>query len=108
MLRSRNHRRTDKFYLDADDGPIVSARVFYAFLASAPTNFSSRCLMDAAATRVSDGRPEMLKRLLGEEEPHELQINKLFSTGPLASTLEVTIISLKSLCTLARRYRVAW
>lgn len=39
MLQSRNHRRTNKLYLDADDGPIVSARVFYAFLVSAPTNF---------------------------------------------------------------------
>jgi hypothetical protein len=37
------------------------------------------------ATRISDGRPVMLKRLLVEEGPHELQINQLFSTEPLAS-----------------------
>jgi serine/threonine protein kinase len=37
------------------------------------------------ATRISDGRPVMLKRLLDEEGPYELQINKLFSTEPLAS-----------------------
>ena len=37
------------------------------------------------AIRISDGRPVVLKRLLDEEGPHELQINKLFSTEPLAS-----------------------
>ena len=37
------------------------------------------------ATRISDGRPVMLKRLLNEEGPYELQINRLFSTEPLAS-----------------------
>ena len=37
------------------------------------------------ATRISDGRPVVLKRLLAEEGPHELQVNRLFSTEPLAS-----------------------
>ncbi len=37
------------------------------------------------ATRISDGRPVVLKRLLREEGPYELRINKLFSTEPLAS-----------------------
>ncbi len=37
------------------------------------------------ATRISDGKPVMLKRLLVKEGPHELQINKLFSAEPLAS-----------------------
>ena len=37
------------------------------------------------ATRISDGRPVMLKRLVREEGPYELEINKLFSTEPLAS-----------------------
>ena len=37
------------------------------------------------ATRISDGRPVMLKRLPREEGPHELEINKLFSTETLAS-----------------------
>ena len=37
------------------------------------------------ATRISDGRPVVLKHLLLEEGPHELQINRLFSTEPLAS-----------------------
>ena len=37
------------------------------------------------ATRISDGRPVMLKMLPIEEGPYELQINKLFSTEPLAS-----------------------
>ena len=38
------------------------------------------------ATRISDGKPVMLKRLLVEEGPHELQINKLFANEPLASS----------------------
>ncbi|KAN0140572.1 Protein kinase-like domain containing protein [Lactarius tabidus] len=42
-----------------------------------------RLCMDA--TRISDGKPVMLKRLLVEEGPHELQINKLFANEPLAS-----------------------
>ncbi len=37
------------------------------------------------ATRISDGKPVMLKRLLVEEGPYEHDINKLFSTEPLAS-----------------------
>jgi hypothetical protein len=37
------------------------------------------------ATRISDGRQVVLKRLLTEEGPYELEINKLFSTEPLAS-----------------------
>jgi hypothetical protein len=37
------------------------------------------------ATRISDGRPVMLKRLPNEEGPYELQINRLFSTEPLSS-----------------------
>jgi hypothetical protein len=37
------------------------------------------------ATRISDGRQVILKRLLTEEGPYELEINKLFSTEPLAS-----------------------
>jgi hypothetical protein len=37
------------------------------------------------ATRISDGRAVMLKRLLREEGPYELQINQLFSTEPLHS-----------------------
>ena len=37
------------------------------------------------ATRISDGRQVILKGLLAEEGPYELEINKLFSTEPLAS-----------------------
>ena len=37
------------------------------------------------ATRISDGRPVMLKKMLSEEGPYELEINKLFSTEPLFS-----------------------
>src|SRR5579863_5339066 len=37
------------------------------------------------ATRISDGRPVMLKMIPFEEGPYELQINRLFSTEPLIS-----------------------
>ena len=46
-------------------------------------SFQRRLCMDA--TRISDNRPVMLKRLLVEEGPHELQNNRLFSAEPLAS-----------------------
>ena len=46
-------------------------------------NFQLRVCMDA--TRISDGRLVMLKRLPSEEGPYELQINRLFSTEPLSS-----------------------
>jgi len=42
-----------------------------------------RACMDA--TRISDGRPVMLKRLFPKEGLEELQLNKLFSTEPLIS-----------------------
>jgi hypothetical protein len=37
------------------------------------------------ATRISDGRPVMLKKVPLREGPYELQINKLFSTEPVYS-----------------------
>jgi len=37
------------------------------------------------ATRISDGRPVMLKLLLPTEGPHELRINQLVSSEPLRS-----------------------
>ncbi|KAH8989695.1 kinase-like domain-containing protein [Lactarius akahatsu] len=74
MLRSRYRPgwrpswvTTGKHYFNSEDGQIQSLRL----------------CMDA--TRISDGRPVMLKRLLSKEGPYELQINKLFSTGPLSS-----------------------
>jgi hypothetical protein len=37
------------------------------------------------ATRISDGKPVMLKLLMPIEGPYELQINQLFSSEPLVS-----------------------
>jgi len=74
MLRPRyrpgwipSWRGTDKSYLDVEDGQGLSMR------------------LGIDATRISDGRPVVLKRHLLEEAPYELQINRLFSTEPLAS-----------------------
>src|SRR6266702_3510694 len=36
------------------------------------------------ATRIRDGRPVMLKKVLPEERPHELSINQLFSSAELS------------------------
>lgn len=58
---------TDKFHFRCEDG----------------LSQTRRLCMDA--TRISDGRPVMLKRLLNEEGPYELQINKLVSSEPLSS-----------------------
>ncbi|KAN0105408.1 Protein kinase-like domain containing protein [Russula decolorans] len=60
---------TGKFYLNFEDGQSITMRLG----------------MDA--TRISDGRQVILKGLLTEEGPYELEINKLFSTEPLASNL---------------------
>jgi hypothetical protein len=46
--------------------------------------FQLRLCIDA--TRISDGRPVMLKRLPFEESPDELEINRLFSAEPLSSS----------------------
>ena len=46
---------------------------------------SSQMRLGIDATRISDRRTVVLKRLLPKEGPHELEINKLFSTEPLAS-----------------------
>jgi len=58
---------TNKHFLGFEDGQMQVLRV---------------CI---DATRISDGRPVMLKRLPNEEGPYELQINRLFSTEPLSS-----------------------
>ncbi|KAH9054578.1 kinase-like domain-containing protein [Lactarius deliciosus] len=58
---------TNKDAFDSEDGQSHSLRV----------------CMDA--TRISDGRPVMLKRIPNEEGPYELQINRLFSAEPLSS-----------------------
>jgi len=58
---------TNKDFCDVEDGQL---------------NLLRAC-MDA--TRISDGRPVMLKRLFEKAGLEELQINKLFSTEPLVS-----------------------
>lgn len=55
----------------------------HAFDSEDGQSHSLRVCMDA--TRISGGRPVMLKRLPIEEGPYEPQINKLFSTEPLSS-----------------------
>jgi len=74
MLRSRyragwkpSWEGTKKFIFDCEDALSVNLRLG----------------MDA--TRISDGKPVMLKMLPYEEGPYELEINKLFSTEPLSS-----------------------
>ncbi|KAI0245370.1 kinase-like domain-containing protein [Lactifluus subvellereus] len=58
---------TNKFFLRCEDGQPQRRRL----------------IMDA--TRVSDGKTVMMKRLLEREGPYELQINRLFSSDLLGS-----------------------
>ncbi|KAI9455513.1 kinase-like domain-containing protein [Russula earlei] len=58
---------TKKFHLNFEDG------------------IGMRYRLGMDATRISDGKQVMLKRLLYKEGPYELEINKLFSTEPLLS-----------------------
>jgi hypothetical protein len=74
---------TNKSYLDFEDGQplIVSMNRFFSLCCA--HDFQNRLCIDA--TRISDGKHVMLKRLLEREGPHELEINKTFSKVPLAS-----------------------
>ena len=68
------------FYVEDGQSGVMSVNtLFLCFCLS----YQLRVGMDA--TRISDGRPVMLKMLPREEGPHELGISKLFSTEPLTS-----------------------
>ena len=88
-LRSRYHphwepswNKSKKEFFSVEDGQatIVSRVVFLQ--ATAQGLRQTRAVMDAV--RVRDRRPVMLKRLLPEEGPYELEINQLFSSSELA------------------------
>ena len=74
---------TGKFYLKFEDGQRVLVSLNTVLFSCLYLRRQMRLGMDA--TRISDGRQVILKRLLTEEGPYELQINKLFSTEPLFS-----------------------
>jgi hypothetical protein len=74
---------TNKVAFDSEDGQSQLVSTLPLLRVLAFIIFQLRVCMDA--TRISDGRPVMLKRLLNKEGPYELQINKLFSTEPLSS-----------------------
>lgn len=92
MLRPRYHpewqpswSNTDKFFLDAEDGQAqaVSIKLLFLSLTEDVDIYQKRVTMDA--TRISDGKPVMLKLLMPSEGPHELRINQLVSSEPLLS-----------------------
>jgi len=90
MLRSRyrpgwnpSWAGTKTFYLDCEDGQSVGVSV--TFLPPPTRAHGCQLRLGMDATRISDGKPVMLKRLLAKEGPYEHDINKLFSTEPLAS-----------------------
>jgi len=75
---------TNKFYFDCEDAQRVRVSDYLLLPTCYPyLRFQTRLSMDA--TRISDGKQVMLKRLPYREGPHELEINKLFSTVPLFS-----------------------
>ena len=75
---------TSKFFMDVEDGQAqaVSVGVLLRLFGVIDTQ-QKRVVMDA--TRISDGRPVMLKLLLPTEGQHELRINRLVSSEPLLS-----------------------
>ena len=77
---------TNKRYDYFEDGQIMDVSDLFSFFPPSPISylwFQWRLGMDAI--RISDGKPVMMKRQPPEEGPYELEINKLFSTEPLAS-----------------------
>ena len=74
---------TNRRYLDFEDGYGNRVSVDILSMNRCCLWYQMRLGMDA--TRISDGKPVMLKKLPIEEGLHELEINKLFSTEPLAS-----------------------
>jgi hypothetical protein len=74
---------TSKFYLDFEDGQAQIVSVYDLPCITYSHDSQRRLVMDA--TQVSDGAPVMMKRLLAKEGPYELQINRIFSSDPLAS-----------------------
>jgi hypothetical protein len=74
---------TGKDFLNVEDGQTRSVSTGTLSSSASAHELQLRVCMDAI--RISDGRPVMLKRLPSEEGPHELQINRLFSTEPLSS-----------------------
>jgi len=91
MLRSRYQpgwkppwAGTNKFFLDFEEAQSVG--VSDNFLPSPDFLYlRSQLRVGIDATRISDGKQVMLKRLPIQEGPYELEINKLFSTEPLFS-----------------------
>jgi hypothetical protein len=89
MLRPRYHpewqpswTNTDKFFMKFEDGQaqVVSTKSFFHYQTDIE---QKRVVIDA--TRISDGKPVMLKLLPPTEGPYELQINQLVSSEPLLS-----------------------
>ena len=90
MLRPRYHPDwkpswigTKKDISDCEDGQCKWVSVYTSLSRNRPDSPQGRMEMDA--TRIADGKPVYLKRLPEEEGPYELQINRLFSSVPLAS-----------------------
>lgn len=91
MLRPRYHMDrepswagTDMFYLDFEDGQPLKVSVKH-FSVSISCFNSPQYRLGMDATRISDGRSVMLKRILEEQELFEVQLNRAFSSDPRAS-----------------------
>ncbi len=85
-LRPRYHpqwvpswQKTGKDFYTAEDGQATIVRIVAFFLVRILTReLKLRAAMDA--TRIRDGHPVMLKKVLPGDGPHELRINQLFSS----------------------------
>ncbi len=76
---------TNKRLFNSEDGQIQAVSD-EAWCSRSLMNFRLRVCTDA--TRISDGKPVMLKKL---PNAYELQVNKLFSTEPLSLGPETAV-----------------
>jgi hypothetical protein len=90
MLRPRYHQGwkpswvgTNKFYLRCEDRQPQRVSAYTFLSRNCLDSVQRHLIMDA--TRISDGKTVILKRLLEREGPYELQMNRLFSSDPLVS-----------------------
>ena len=74
---------TSTFSMDVEDGQAQAVSGRSLEIVGDIDVQQKRAVLDA--TRISDGRPVMLKLLVPTEGPHELQINQLVSSEPLFS-----------------------
>lgn len=76
---------TDRSYLFCEDGRNIIVRAYIPSPTSWQLSLPSQRGHVLDATRVADGIPLTLKRILTSRHPHEVEISRYLSSEPLAS-----------------------